>query len=121
MKITLCGSAKFEALFREWDEALTLCGHTVYNLAVYPSEKGGKDWHNDDVKNMLDAAAMAKIANSDAIVVLNSGQYIGESTRRELYFAVAMGKQIYMLQHQRNWTGPLAENLIHQIVGTFPS
>lgn len=99
MIITLCGSARFERLFRVWNEVLTLAGHTVFDLAVYPSEKQGtKQWYTDLEKIKLDAAHLNKIAASDAIVVLNLYGYIGESTMREVMFARASGKQIFFLE-----------------------
>jgi hypothetical protein len=101
MIITLCGSARFERLFKAWNEALTLGGHTVFDLSVYPSEKAGvKQWYNDVEKIQLDAAHLAKIAASDAIVVINRYGYIGESTLREVMFAKAAGKKLYF---QEGW------------------
>jgi hypothetical protein len=105
MIITLCGSARFERLFKVWNEALTLAGHTVFDLAVYPSEKDGvKQWYTDLEKIKLDAAHLQKIAKSDAIVVLNLYGYIGESTLREIMFANASGKSIFFLESE-GYTG----------------
>ena len=81
MKLTLCGSAKFEKRFHEWNEKLTLAGHVVYSLGIYPSSKGGdKNWYSDDQKRMLDQVHFAKIDNSDGIVVLDQDGYFGQST-----------------------------------------
>jgi hypothetical protein len=95
MRITLCGSARFEKQFKELNERLTLQGHTVYSLAVYPSDKAGqKMWYTDAEKTALDAAHKKKIDNSDAIVVINVDGYIGESTRSEIWHAVANKKRV---------------------------
>ena len=95
MKITLCGSARFEDEFHKWNEALTLSGHIVYSLAVYPSTKRGvKNWYNKTQKDALDKAHLGKIDNSDAIVVINTGGYIGESTSREMRHA-SVSKIVY--------------------------
>lgn len=99
MRITLCGSAKFEQEFKEWNELLTLAGHVVYSLAVYPSDHGGdKDWYTPSEKTMLDLVHKRKIDNSEAILVLNVGGYIGESTQSEILHAVDHGKQVYWLE-----------------------
>src|SRR5262245_55532190 len=96
MRITLCGSARFEATIHEWNEKLSLAGHVVYALAVYPSSKGGaKDWYTPAQKEMLDSVHLDKIANSEAIVVVNVDGYTGESTQREIAFARANKKAIY--------------------------
>ena len=111
MKIALCGSAKFEQQFHEWDEQLALAGHITYSLAVYPSSKeGNKDWYDDAQKQTLDLVHLAKIEESDAIVVLNHfledgiksrpgpvQGYIGFSTAREIEWAKIRGKQVYYL------------------------
>lgn len=97
MKITLCGSAKFEPLFHEWNERLTLAGHIVYGLAVYPSNKNGdKNWYTTAQKKVLDRAHKGKIMNSEAVLVLNSNDYIGSSTYSEIMYAMEIGRLIYL-------------------------
>jgi len=93
MKITLCGSTRFWDKFQTLNKLLTLDGHTVYTVAV-----GKHDKPSADDKLMLDAVHMCKIANSDMIVVINEEGYIGESTRREIYFAMAMQKKVAFLR-----------------------
>lgn len=97
--ITLCGSARFERLFKAWNEALTMAGHTVFSLTAYPSDKAGmKQWYTEEQKAALDAAHMRKIEASDAIFVLNRHAYMGESTLREVEHAHQLGKTIYFLE-----------------------
>lgn len=99
MKITLCGSARFEEYFKFWNEMLSLVGHTVYTLSVYPSQKeSGKDWYDEAEKEVLDMVHMNKISNSDAIFVINPFAYIGESTLNEVDFAQDSGKIIFCLE-----------------------
>lgn len=99
MKITLCGSARFEEYFKFWNEMLSLYGHTVYTLSVYPSQKEvGKDWYSEEEKKILDKVHLDKISNSDAIFVINPFAYLGESTLKEIEFAEATGKQIFCLE-----------------------
>lgn len=99
MIITLCGSARFERLFKAWNEALTMSGHTVFSLTAYPSDKAGvKEWYTAEQKQALDAAHFRKIDASDAIFVINRHAYIGESTLREIEHANAQGKPVYFLE-----------------------
>ena len=111
MRITLCGSAKFESLFHQWNKDLTLAGHTVYGLAVYPSYmKGEKNWYSEEEKTKLDLVHLDKISNSDAIVVLNQDGYVGESTKKEIEWARIQNKKIYW--HFQNTSEPYAGNLL---------
>ncbi len=99
MIITLCGSARFEKHFKAWNELLTLSGHTVFSLSVYPSDKeAGKDWYTDEEKQILDIAHKKKIRVSDAILVLNHCAYVGDSTISEIEFARILEKPIYCLE-----------------------
>jgi predicted HAD superfamily Cof-like phosphohydrolase len=96
MIITLCGSARFEREFHLWNEALTMAGHTVFSLAVFPSTRGGeKSWYSDHEKELLDLAHLAKISASHAILVINKEGYIGDSCKREILWAVTQSKAIY--------------------------
>jgi hypothetical protein len=99
MIITLCGSARFEPLFKAWNEILTLRGHTVFDLAVYPSEKAGtKLWYTDADKRALDIAHKRKINASEGILVLNHAGYVGQSTLSEIEFAQITEKPVYYLE-----------------------
>lgn len=95
MKITLCGSAKFEKQFKEWNKRLTLGGNVVYSLACYPSDNNNnKNWYTEKQKDMLDLMHKEKILNSDAIFVINANDYIGDSTKSEITFARLRSKQV---------------------------
>lgn len=99
MKITLCGSSRFEKHFKIWDEFLSLAGHVVYTLSVYPSDKQGvKNWYNAQDKRTLDKVHKMKIENSEAILLLNVCAYIGESTFSEVEFAKENKKTVYALE-----------------------
>lgn len=99
MIITLCGSARFEDEFHAWNEHLTLRGHTVFSLAVFPSTKGKKDWYDAATKITLDTAHLRKIDASEAIFVIvgpeGEPRYVGESTAREIKHATLTGKLVY--------------------------
>jgi hypothetical protein len=99
MIITLCGSARFEPWFHHWNEILSLAGHCVFGLGVYPSWKeGDKNWYSEEEKRVLDQVHIGKIANSDGIVVLNVFSYIGDSTMNEIEAARVHGKDVYFLE-----------------------
>lgn len=99
MNIALCGSARFEDYFKFWNEMLSLYGHTVYTLSVYPSQKeSGKDWYSEEEKTTLGQVQLDNVDNSDAIFVINPFAYLGESTLREIAFAEQTGKQIFCLE-----------------------
>lgn len=98
MKITLCGSLKFETEIQAWHELLALVGHTVYGMVVLPSQKGGiKDWYSNAEKQTLDLLHLSKIEESDAIFVVDVEGYVGESTQREIEWARIRGKRVYRL------------------------
>ena len=92
MRITLCGSTRFRQQYEDINCRLSKQGHVVYSVSSFG--------HSGDVlteqeKATLDRVHLAKIDNSDAIVVLNVDNYIGESTTREIAHAKATGKDIY--------------------------
>ena len=97
MKITLCGSARFEKEFHHWNEILSFEGNIVYSLAIYPSSKdGNKNWYDEKQKEKLDLIHLAKIEESEAIFVIDKDGYIGESTAREISWAKIRGKEIIL-------------------------
>lgn len=95
--ITLCGSAKFENMFKSWNRMLTLNGYVVFSLSVYPSDMGDKNWYTAEQKVMLDKMHKEKIDLSDAILVLNAGGYIGASTRSEIEHANSRGIAVFYI------------------------
>lgn len=112
MKITLCGSTRFQQAFGDWNAGLTLAGHVVYGLGMFGREaadegKVGNDLVSDDEKVTLDLVHLRKIIESDVIVVLNVGGYVGISTRREIQWANMNGRAVYWLENNANgkWLG----------------
>lgn len=96
MKIVLCGSIK-----RHWEKFeqylfdLAIKGHVVYGVNTYKSRVAGSI--SDSEKTILDLVHLAKIEESDAVLILDEDYYIGESTMRELMWARLRGKLIYSL------------------------
>ena len=92
MRITLCGSTKFRAEYELWNMRLTLAGFLVYSVSGF-GHSG--DVFDDEQKRRLDQVHLAKIDASHAIVVIDVGGYIGDSTAREIAHAKATGKDVY--------------------------
>lgn len=138
MKITICGSLRFEDEIQAWHEDLALQGHIIYSTVVYPSMKGGnKDWYTPHQKTMLDLVHLAKISNSDGVLVVDQPlmcynnindeetqdfpcpygnmceRYIGESTRREIEWAYIQNKRVYIASVQL-YFGKLDDNTIDE-------
>jgi ABC-type transporter Mla MlaB component len=97
MIFTLCGSARFEPVWHEANKQLGLAGHISFSLMTFPSVEGGKSWYTPDQKTMLDLMHLAKIDASDAVLMLNVGDYLGESSRRELAWARYKLREIFWL------------------------
>lgn len=95
MKLTLCGSARFEPYWHEANKQLGLAGHICYSLMTFPSVEGSKTWYTEDQKWTLDLAHLAKIEESDGVVMLNIDGYLGESSLRELQWARIRNKKIF--------------------------
>lgn len=117
MRIALCGSTRFEALFHDWSAKLALAGHTVYSLSMFGREaadngKEHKQIISADDKIVLDLVHLDKILNSDAILVINPGDYIGFSTSREIRWARMQSKSIYFDDAQHHPTDLPARNLL---------
>lgn len=102
MIITLIGSLKFEPEWHEASKQLTLAGHIVISVAVFPSSQGEKNWYTPAQKLQLDLVHLRKIAMADAVLLVHP-EYIGESTTRELLYAHQLGKPIYEAPQDGAW------------------
>lgn len=91
--ITLCGSTRYKDEFFAALENLTLAGNIVM-LPGYFGHQEGAIPISETVKENLDALHKKKIDMSDAIYVINKDGYIGESTKSEITYAIAHGKEI---------------------------
>lgn len=97
-RLTLCGSTKFRDEYELWNKRLTLAGFLVYSVSGF-GHSG--DTFTDEEKVRLDQIHFAKIDASHAIVVINPGGYIGDSTRREIAHAERSGKLVYYTHEGR--------------------
>ena len=102
--ITLCGSTKFKDEFMQQQKRLTLEGNIVISVGLFGHADGDyKTVITDEVKEMLDDIHKRKIDMSDAIFVVDVNGYIGSSTRSEIEYAKATGKEImYLSEYLKN-------------------
>ena len=102
--ITLCGSTRFKDEFMEIQKRLTLEGNIVISVGLFGHAGDNEVWENMDegtltqTKEMLDDMHKRKIDMADEIFVINVGGYIGDSTRSEIEYAYAAGKEVRYLE-----------------------
>lgn len=97
--ITLCGSTRFKEYFIEEQKRLTLEGNIVISLGLF-GHAGDEEAFEKETKEMLVRQHLAKIDLADEIFVINVGNYIGDSTSREIEYAKEKGKSITYLQKE---------------------
>lgn len=105
--ITLCGSTRFKAEFERIAAQLTSDGVVVLGPAVFAHsvpEHAAILRNNPGTKEVLDTLHFRKIDMSDAIVVVNVNDYVGESTQREIDYAMATQKSIYWQYPRTTYT-----------------
>ncbi len=90
--ITVCGSLRFMKEMMEITEKMELQGNCMLS-PIYPT-KPDKDAYTENEALMLDKMHKEKIKISDAILVVNVDNYIGNSTKSEIDFAKSLGKEI---------------------------
>ncbi len=91
--ITVCGSLKFYKEMMEIAEKVELQGNCML-VPIYNPSKSSKDDFTEEEADMLGKMHKEKIKLSDAILVVNVGNYIGNSTAKEIEFAKSLNKEI---------------------------
>ena len=76
---------------------LTLQGYIVISVGLF-GHSGDQEVWNEGTKEMLDIMHKRKIDLAQAIYVINKDGYIGSSTRSEIEYAKAAGKEIYYME-----------------------
>ena len=94
--ITLCGSTRFKEQYIAEEKRLTLEGNIVISVGLF-GHSGDPEVYENDNKKMLDDMHLRKIDLADEIFVINPGGYVGESTRREISYAIETGKTVKYL------------------------
>ena len=102
--ITLCGSTKFKDEFLKAQKDLSLKGNIVISVGLFGHSGDFEVWENMDegtitkTKEMLDDMHKRKIDMSDEIFVINVNDYIGDSTKSEIEYAIKTGKKVNYLE-----------------------
>jgi hypothetical protein len=92
--ITLCGSMRFREEFERLDAELTLAGHVVLTpTALAPSRE-----LNAEERARLGRIHLQKVSMADEVLIVNVGDYVGESTRREIEHARSRGVAVSYLE-----------------------
>ena len=81
----------------EAQKRLTLEGNIVISVGLF-GHSGDEEVWTEGTKEMLDDMHKRKIDMADEIFVINVGGYIGSSTRSEIEYAEATGKEIKYLE-----------------------
>lgn len=90
--ITVCGSYKFKKEMMEMTEKMTLKGNCM--LTPIELTKPNKEAYTKEEAVMIDKMHKEKIKLSDAILVVNVNNYIGNSTNSEIEYAKSLNKEI---------------------------
>lgn len=87
--ITFCGSSRFRDLFHQLASEYTKMGWIVLMPHCYYTNE-----ERPDLKDLLIDIHRDMIEMSDAILVVNKGGYVGDSTKEEIKWAEALHKEI---------------------------
>lgn len=96
--ICLCGSTKFKEKFFEMARYFTKLNYIVVMPLVF-GHSG--DELTPEEKENLDNIHKAKINMADVVFVINVDGYIGESTRKEIEYALTIGKSVEYLEETK--------------------
>lgn len=107
--VCLCGSTRFWATFQEASLQETLAGKIVLSVGAATASDDVHFGHlpPDEVRSIkerLDELHLRKIDLADEVLILNQDGYLGESTRRELVYAVIHHKRVRFLVPPSNET-----------------
>lgn len=99
--VTLCGSTRFALAYGHWYGRLTDAGYVVLSVGRFKPVRG---W-DETQKRRLDELHLRKIDLSDEIFVLDVKGYVGESTKKEIEYALAQRVVVRFLNTEHpGWT-----------------
>jgi len=120
--VTLCGSTRFKDEFENARYEETMAGNIVLTVGFFhhvDTVPGVRPQLTPGEKVRLDVLHKRKIDISDEILVINPGDYIGESTAGEILHARSLCLPIrYMFAHDpatevgKHWESKVEENWI---------
>jgi hypothetical protein len=101
--VCLCGSTRFYEEFQRVNIQETLAGKIVLSIASFASSEADyfarlPEQEAEQLKATLDELHFRKIELADEVLIINKDGYIGESTRREIDYALSLGKVIRWLE-----------------------
>lgn len=101
--VVLCGSTRYSTAFRKANLDETLAGNIVLSIGVDMRGDGDilgakSQVERDEIKARLDELHLRKIDLADEVLILNVNGYVGESTRREIAYALEKGKPLRWLE-----------------------
>ena len=118
----LCGSTRFKSDFEETAKWLTLSGKIVLMPNVWMHESAYTERAiSKEVKEMLDELHLRKIDMSDVVYVINPNNYIGESTKNEIIYALKQNKQVefqYDYAIKTKQGKPCIDLYLSEVIGT---
>lgn len=110
--VCLCGSIRFYEQFMKANFEETMAGNIVLSVGFFMHSADKMDWmkreHGEIVgitkedKIKLDELHKRRIDLADEVLILNVGNYIGESTGSEIDYAIVHGKSIRYLEVHHN-------------------
>lgn len=95
--VVICGSTRFMKQMADADRSLTWKGHIVVRPGCdmkTPHPLWADPEQAEAGKARLDDLHRAKIRLADAVLVVNPGGYVGDSTRAEIEYARSLGKPV---------------------------
>lgn len=92
--ITVCGSLRFYKEMMEATEEMELQGNCML-VPIYNPSRPHKDVFTKEEAFILDKMHKERIKLADAILVINVGGYIGNSTQSEIEYAQSLHKEIF--------------------------
>lgn len=101
--VCLCGSTKFFEQFTKANYEETSQGRIVLSVGFFMHRSAELHKEHEgtitpQLKTQLDELHLRKIDLSDEVLCINVNDYIGASTRRELWYAAQQNKRIRMLE-----------------------
>ena len=89
--VCLCGSTRFKDQMMEQAREETLNGNVVIMPHVFAH---AGDVISEKQKMELDTLHLMKVVMADEVLVIDVNEYVGDSTRREIDYALKAGKHI---------------------------
>lgn len=105
---TLCGSTRFLEVFDQANLLETLRGRIVLTISCNTKSDEALGL-SEAVKYDLDRLHLRKIELAQRVLILNVGGYIGDSTFREMVYAMFLRKRIMF------WEAPDKNSLLRRI------